>query len=400
VGAYAITVQPGDNPDFAVEAVGATLTINPSETPEPTEAQGPTARDGLAYTGGLQELLAEHAQPIEGYAVTYSTDGGTTWPDRVPTGTDAGTYTVRVRYVGDESHMSFEAGELTVTIAPAAPVAPTEAEKPKAMDGVTFDGGEQALVEAPVGVPEGHTVEYSTDGGQTWSKDVPTGKNAGTYDVKVRYAANDDKHENFEGDTLTATIDRAALELADEQRPTAKTGLAYTGERQELVNASEKGLPEGSVRMLYAVGPDGTTAPTEEWGTAVPTATEPGTYHVWYLAEGDDNHTGTEPAVLSVRIAAPVVSYHHEAGDTVWTMGSDQGWALTFKRSFDDKTTIDHLEGVAVDGKELKGDADYTVQSGSVIVTLQPAYLKTSPRVRIPWRCASTMRNRCLSTLP
>jgi hypothetical protein len=95
-----------------------------------------------------------------------------------------------------------------------------------------------------------------------------------------------------------------------------------------------------------------------------------------------------------------VVSHHHEEGDTVWTMGSDQGLALTFKHSFDDKTTIDHFEGVAVDGKELKGDADYTVQSGSVIVTLQPAYLKTSPRVRIPWRCTSTMRSRCLSTLP
>lgn len=167
VGTYAITVQPGDNPDYAVEAVGATLTINPSETPEPTEAQRPMARDGLTYTGGPQELLAEPAQPIEGYTITYSTDGGTTWSDRVPTGTDAGTYTVRVRYVGDESHESFDAGELTVTIAPAAPVAPTEAERPKASDGLTFDGGEQALVEAPVGVPEGHTVEYSTDGGQT-----------------------------------------------------------------------------------------------------------------------------------------------------------------------------------------------------------------------------------------
>ncbi|MBQ9719840.1 MAG: InlB B-repeat-containing protein, partial [Oscillospiraceae bacterium] len=83
------------------------------------EAQGemPTARTGLAYTGEPQELVTAPTTLPEGYdKVQYSTDGGTTWGDAIPTGTDAGDYTVSVRYVGDKNHEDFTITPLPVTI--------------------------------------------------------------------------------------------------------------------------------------------------------------------------------------------------------------------------------------------------------------------------------------------
>ena len=53
---------------------------------------------------------------------------------------------------------------------------------------VTYNGQDQELVTAtPAEGDEGKVyVEYSTDGGETWTTDVPTGKNAGLYTVKYR----------------------------------------------------------------------------------------------------------------------------------------------------------------------------------------------------------------------
>ena len=66
--------------------------------------------------------------------------------------------------------------------------------------------------------------------------------------------------------------------------------------------------------MQYVLGENATTAPTTGYTTSIPTATEVGTYYVWYKVVGDDNHNGTEPASIVVNIkaketpAAPVVS--------------------------------------------------------------------------------------------
>ncbi|MBR1391014.1 MAG: InlB B-repeat-containing protein [Lachnospiraceae bacterium] len=80
--------------------------------------------------------------------------------------------------------------------------------------------------------------------------------------------------------------------------PTAKT-LTYNGSAQELVSA---GTSEGGT-MYYAVTTEN-TAPTDDdlYTTSIPTATDAGTYTVYYYVKGDSNHMDTDKQKLTCTI--------------------------------------------------------------------------------------------------
>ena len=61
---------------------------------------------------------------------------------------------------------------------------------------------------------------------------------------------------------------------------------------------------------------------------------------------------------------------------TTWKKGSEEGLTLTFKRSEDDGTTIDHFTGIAVAGKAVDKDK-YSAVAGSVVITLKSEYHET-----------------------
>ncbi len=73
--------------------------------------------------------------------------------------------------------------------------------------------------------------------------------------------------------------------------PTAKEGLVYNGQAQALVN--EGTVDEGGT-LLYAFGENRETPPVDiegeapKWSESIPTATDAGTYYVWYKVEGSD----------------------------------------------------------------------------------------------------------------
>lgn len=79
--------------------------------------------------------------------------------------------------------------------------------------------------------------------------------------------------------------------------PTAKT-LTYNGSAQELVSA---GIASGGT-MQYVVTTENTAPADNLYTTSIPTATDAGTYYVWYKAVGDDNHYDTDAAVVPVSI--------------------------------------------------------------------------------------------------
>ena len=78
--------------------------------------------------------------------------------------------------------------------------------------------------------------------------------------------------------------------------PEAKT-LTYTGSAQELVTA---GTATGG-EMQYALGTK--DAATQPYTTSIPTATEAGTYYVWYKVVGDDAHADSEAKCITVTIS-------------------------------------------------------------------------------------------------
>lgn len=115
---------------------------------------------------------------------------------------------------------------------------------------------------------------------------------AGTYTVVVRATAagNGNYNSGTKESTVTVTVDKAALTVT---APTAKT-LTYSGKAQPLVTAGK--ATGGTVQ--YALGT--ATEATQPYTTSIPTATNAGTYYVWYKVVGDENHTDTTPVSLTV----------------------------------------------------------------------------------------------------
>jgi hypothetical protein len=55
--------------------------------------------------------------------------------------------------------------------------------------------------------------------------------------------------------------------------------------------------------MQYALGT--ATEATQPYTTSIPTATDAGTYYVWYKVVGDDNHRDSAAACVTAKIIAP-----------------------------------------------------------------------------------------------
>ena len=174
--------------------------------------------------------------------------------------------------------------------------------------------------------------------------------------------------------------EKEAQEATVKEDPKPKS-VTYNGSAQELVTA---GTAEGGT-MQYALGTNATTAPTTGYTTSIPTATNAGTYYVWYKAVGDDNHTDSDVACVTVTIAekkddsdtVAKPEYKNTSGaGSSWTNGSTGTLDFTFKRTENDETTYDHFIGVKVDEKTIDA-ANYDKEKGSVIIKLKSAFLDT-----------------------
>ncbi|MBQ6496409.1 MAG: right-handed parallel beta-helix repeat-containing protein [Firmicutes bacterium] len=94
------------------------------------------------------------------------------------------------------------------------------------------------------------------------------------------------------------TVTACWKDAATVMNPPAATNPTYSGSAQELVTAGE--AKNGT--MQYAIGIDGTAAPTEGWSSDIPTGTDAATYYVWYKAAGDKSYGDSDPAVVEATI--------------------------------------------------------------------------------------------------
>ena len=160
--------------------------------------------------------------------------------------------------------------------------------------------------------------------------------------------------------------------------PTAKT-LTYTGSAQALVTAGEA---TGGT-MQYALGT--ATEATEPYTTSIPTATDAGTYYVWYKVAGDENHNDTNPACVEVTINKATPTYTAPIGltatygDTLSGVTLPTGWAWvdstqsvgnvgtnTFKANF---TPADINNFNTISGIDVKVTVGKTAGKTAVIST-------------------------------
>jgi len=349
----------------------------------------PTANT-LTYTGEAQNLVT--AGSTNGGEMQYSLNGET-YSTTIPTGTNAGDYTVYYKVVGNENYYGVSAKTVTVSIAKAdssvttAPTANT----------LTYTGEAQDLVTG--GAATGGTMMYAvtTDNTQPVDKDfstsIPTGTDAGTYYVWYK-VGGDDNHNDVSAQSVTVSIAKADSSVTT--APTANT-LTYTGEAQDLVTA---GAASGGT-LQYAIGTDETTAPTDGWSTALPTGTGAETYYVWYKVVGDENHNDTEPVCVPVTIAnrssgggGSVATYPVNVSEVPGgTVKPDKTQAakdakVTLTVTPDEGNEIDKVTVTDKDGKEIpvtrNADGTYSFQMPDSPVNVSVSFKEAAKQPASP----------------
>ena len=200
---------------FNIVKVAATLTA------------APAAVTGLTYTGEPQALVSGGS--AAGGELQYSLNG-TDYSADVPTGTDAQTYTVYYKVVGDSNHNDIDAASVEVTIAKAAITAVTLSETT-----LTYNGEEQTVAVSSVKAGELTLTadDYTVSGN--------TATTPGTYTVTVTAVADG----NYSGSaTATFTIINRTVDVEEIAFAEGQTFASYYSTTENLM------LPAGLVAYI------------------------------------------------------------------------------------------------------------------------------------------------------
>ncbi len=261
-------------PDDPVNYLPAEGTVSVTISPVAPAYTAPTAMDGLIYSGNAQALVNAGSTAHGKLLYSLSKDGA--YSETVPTGTDAGEYTVWYKVAGDNNHTDTRPASVTVTVAPKTVTATVTVSG----DSLTYTGDP---LKPGVIVKDGDTVISPEEYDVSYRDNV----NAGTATVTVRNKAGG--NYTVSGGT-TFEIGKAASDVRT--APGANTGLVYNGGEQTLVTT---GTALGG-KLKYRLGESG------GFTEALPKAVNAGTYTVYYMVEGDGNHRDSEIYSLTVTI--------------------------------------------------------------------------------------------------
>ena len=208
----------------------------------------PTAQENLTYTGQEQALITA-GSVTSGGTMQYSLTENGTYRQDIPTGTDAGAYTVWYRVIGDENHNDTEPASVAIRIG----------QKPLTITGVTaaskpYDGTTDADI--PSVTFDGVTLTRDTDYTVTASFDnagVGSGKNVTATVTLTGQAAKNYALEQSSFPT-TASITKAAAPDF-----TKETALVIVNGHEKTYTVTLPALPTLETPKEYG-------APTYELG--------------------------------------------------------------------------------------------------------------------------------------
>ena len=141
----------------------------------------------LTYNGSSQALIT--AGTVTGGKLVYSTDNEA-WSETIPTGKDAGSYTVYYKVKGDDKYNEIEEQKIDVTIQPKSLTITADAKSKKAGD------KDPALTYTSEGLVDGDSI--------TGALTRKEGETAGTYAIAVgTLTAGDNYKIDFKGADLT-----------------------------------------------------------------------------------------------------------------------------------------------------------------------------------------------------
>lgn len=260
------------------------------------EIEGADLQNVKHVVAGTKEYNGEELIPGFSRAASTPYDVKITWlysltedgeyTNVIPTFTDAGDHVVYWK-VTAPNHKP-QGGSVVFTITPAdlndVSVSVETSE-------FVYDGEAKQLSVQTKGTTVDETAvtfKYSLSEDSGYETTLPSLTNAGEYTVYWKAEANN--HKTVKG-SFDVVINKAESSFKEE--PSAIGGLVYTGEPLKLVNAGE--TDDGVIK--YCVGDK-----EGVYSDVVPTGTEPGSYVVWYMVEGDSNHNNSQPKSVSVII--------------------------------------------------------------------------------------------------
>ena len=186
-----------------------------SDTAE-TEISVTIAKADAAFTAAPQDPDLSYKGEAQALVTAGVTDDGTVeyklgdgeWSETIPTGTNATTYKIYYRIVGDKNHNDLAGDTLYIDVT-IARVNSTYTTKPTAAKNLVYTGADLTL--AVAGEVVGGELRYSLDN-EKWSANLPTAKNAGEYTVyyKIEPDAN---HTGATDGSFKVVIAKAANEV-------------------------------------------------------------------------------------------------------------------------------------------------------------------------------------------
>ena len=270
------------------------ITIPPTTTASILKAEAETpsiTANTLTYDGTAQALVRD------GDANTlYSDTRDGVYSATVPTGTNAGAYTVWYKAKGDDNHNDSQPQAIQVSIS-RKQLAFTDPNVTVELSGnglqtdttdgtyyYEYDGNDKI---PSVIIKDGSVVIPASEYTATYSDN----RNVGDATVTI---TNSDGGNYVVDGSVTFEIRKGGAELVNAPQPVR--GLTYTGQPQQLVNA---GTATGG-HIEYAVGD---TVSDGDYKLTIPTETNAGSYVVHYKVVADDgNHTVDSAQAGSVTV--------------------------------------------------------------------------------------------------
>lgn len=220
------------------------------------------------------------------YEIKYGTTEGTYDLDTPPTLTEFGELTVYYKitapYIGEKT------GSGTVKISKVDPTYTA----PTVIEGLAYDGTSKTLLNA--GTISGGTMKYRLGTTGEYSETIPSAVEPGTYPVYYALIGDDYHNTVMDLGPVNAVLAKGANEYVGDE-PTGVSGLVYDGNSHELIDSS-KTYSGTHGHVEYRLGTSG------EFSTEIPSATDGGTYTVYYKIVSDDPTHYNDSAVKSVSV--------------------------------------------------------------------------------------------------
>ena len=321
------TVTYDKNDIINVGTYKATLTVDDVSvsldfeiTKATPKVTAPTANT-LTYNSEAQELVS--AGSTDFGTMLYSLTENGEFTTTIPTGTNAGFYTVYYRVHGNDNVNDSAVASVTVKIA-TAEVSIAAAPTPSTL---TYIGEAQYLISA--GEAVGGTMVYSSTEDGEYTTSIPQGTNAGDYTVWY-YVQGDANHKDSAKASVSVNIAKAPLTV------TADAKIKSYGDENPTLTYTAEGLLGGDTLTGALTG-----ALSREEGENV------GLYAITLGTLFADNYTisyeGADFTIQAKEVTEPIVTLDQTS------------------YQYDGNVKEPKVISIVVDGRTLTEGTDYTV---------------------------------------